>query len=40
VTRHSKGYQLNPALQSPPVSLSPSTGPQGNGNGKHSPSRP
>ena len=40
VTRHSKGYQLNPALQSPPVSLSPSIGPQGNGNGKHSPSRP
>jgi hypothetical protein len=37
VTRDSKGYQLNLALQSPAVSLSPSIGPQGNGNGKHSP---
>jgi hypothetical protein len=37
VSRDSRGYQLNPALQSPAVSLSPSIGPQGNGNGKHSP---
>jgi hypothetical protein len=37
VTRDNRGYQLNPALQSPAVSLSPSIGPQGNGNGKHSP---
>ena len=37
VTRDSRGYQLNPALQSPAVSLSPSIDPQGNGNGKHSP---
>ena len=37
VTRHSKGYQLTLALQSPAVSLSPSIDPQGNGNGKHSP---
>jgi hypothetical protein len=37
VRRDSKGYRLNPALQSPAVSLSPSIGPQGNGNGKHSP---
>jgi hypothetical protein len=39
VTRDSKGYQLNLALQTPAVSLSPSIGPQGNGNRKHSPSR-
>jgi hypothetical protein len=37
VTRDSKGYQLNPAIQSPAVSLSCSIGPRGNGNGKHSP---
>jgi DNA-binding IclR family transcriptional regulator len=37
VTRDSKGYQLNLPLHSPAVSLSPSIGPQGNGNGKHSP---
>jgi DNA-binding IclR family transcriptional regulator len=37
VTRDSKGYQLKLALQSPAVSLSQSIGPQGNGNGKHSP---
>jgi hypothetical protein len=36
VTRDSKGYQLNVALQSPVVSLSRSLDPQGNGNGKHS----
>jgi hypothetical protein len=36
VTRDSKGYQLNLALQSPAVSLSRSLEPQGNGNGKHS----
>jgi AAA domain len=34
VTRDSKGYQLNPALQSPAVSLSRPIDPQGNGNGK------
>jgi hypothetical protein len=33
VTRDSRGYQLNRA--SPAVSLSPPTGPQGKGNGKH-----
>jgi hypothetical protein len=38
VTRDSRGYQLNLPLQSPAVSLSPPIGPQGNGNGKHSPS--
>jgi hypothetical protein len=37
VTRDSKGYQLKLALRSPAVSLSQSIGPQGNGNGKHSP---
>ena len=37
VTRDSRGYQLNLALQSPAVSLSPPIDPQGNGNGKHSP---
>ena len=37
VTRDSRGYQLNPALQSAAVSLSPPIGPQGNGNGKYSP---
>src|SRR5271166_5462562 len=37
VTRDSRGYQLNRSLQSPAVSLSPPIGPQGNGNGKHSP---
>jgi hypothetical protein len=37
VSRDSRGYQLNPAFQSPAVSLSPSIDPQGNGNGKHSP---
>ena len=37
VTRDSKGYQLNPALQTRAVSLSPSIGPLGNGNGKHLP---
>jgi hypothetical protein len=36
VNRDSRGYQLNPALQSPAVSLSPPIDPQGNGNGKHS----
>jgi hypothetical protein len=36
VNRDSRGYQLNPALQSPPVSLSPSKDPQGKGNGEHS----
>src|SRR5246500_1535940 len=36
VTRHSKGYQLTLALQSPALSLSPSIDPQGNGNRKHS----
>jgi hypothetical protein len=34
VTRDSRGYQLNPALQSPAVSLSRPIAPQGNGNGK------
>ena len=34
VTRDSRGYQLNPALQSPAVSLSRPIDPQGNGNGK------
>jgi hypothetical protein len=37
VSRNSKGYQLNLALQSTAVSLSPPIDPQGNGNGKHSP---
>jgi hypothetical protein len=36
VTHDSRGYQLNLALQSPAVSLSPPIDPQGNGNGKHS----
>jgi hypothetical protein len=36
VTRHSKGYQLNQAPQSPSVSLSPSIDPQGNGKRKRS----
>ena len=36
VTRHSKGYQLNLALQSRAVSHSPSIDPQGNGNRKRS----
>jgi hypothetical protein len=36
VRRDSKGYQLNPALKSPALSLSRSIEPQGNGNGKHS----
>ena len=36
VSRDSRGYQLNPALQSPAVSLSCPIGSQGNGNGKHS----
>jgi hypothetical protein len=34
VNRDSRGYQLNPALQSRAVSLSPPIDPQGNGNGK------
>ncbi|HKM82157.1 MAG TPA: AAA family ATPase [Candidatus Acidoferrum sp.] len=38
VTRDSRGYQLNRSLQSPAASLSPPIGPQGNGNGKRSPS--
>jgi hypothetical protein len=37
VSRDSKGYQLKLPLQSPVVSLSSTIGPQGNGNGKHSP---
>jgi predicted Rossmann fold nucleotide-binding protein DprA/Smf involved in DNA uptake len=37
VSRDSRGYQLNPALQSLAVSLSSPIDPQGNGNGKHSP---
>ena len=37
VSRDSRGYQLNPALPSLAVSLSPPMDPQGNGNGKHSP---
>jgi hypothetical protein len=36
VSRDSRGYQLNLALQSAAVSLSPSIGLQGNGIGKHS----
>ena len=36
VTRDSKGYQLDLALQSPAVCLSHSLDPQGNGNGQHS----
>jgi hypothetical protein len=37
VTHDSRGYQLHLALQATAVSLSPPIGPQGNGNGKHSP---
>jgi hypothetical protein len=37
VSRDSRGYQLNPALPSLAVSLSPPMDPQGNGNRKHSP---
>lgn len=37
VSRDSRGYQLKLPLQSPALSLSPPIGPQGNGNGKHSP---
>jgi hypothetical protein len=36
VTHDSRGYQLQLALQSRAVSLSPPIGPQGNGNGKYS----
>jgi hypothetical protein len=37
VIHDSRGYQLKLPLQSPAVSLSSPIGPQGNGNGKHSP---
>jgi hypothetical protein len=39
VTRSAKGYQLKLPLQAPPFPVSPSTDPQGNGNGKHPPNQ-